>query len=425
MADDAKLVGPDELDILTMLGEDQSTPQDTAEDQPEAPVSPEVLHEPLSGTVTMQFETKRFALQALLEKASRVVPAKDIMPVLKNFLIELTPEGVLRVMATDLELSILSSTEAVRAIVPGSAVFPAKKLLTILREADEGEVEVALADGTARVIIANASWQLRLPAGDDYPMLPDTSDLQLYPVDRVRFLAAVQAVRYAAARESTRANLMMLDVTAGKMTACDGVRFQQAVLGEDFPLSLQIPIGAVDDLLTILRATELESVFVGESENFLVFRVGTDVFVANKLDAQFPDVEKIMLRPALENKYQLQVDRQELIDAVKRVRINADQETSAIGIRIASGRLVVVSRDKYGNAAEEELLAGWDGADRLIVVNHVFLSDMLTMYDAASCQFRLGTDTKSRKSPVMLRDEESGTVGIIQQLSAALLGYDQ
>jgi hypothetical protein len=107
------------------------------------------------------------------------------------------------------------------------------------------------------------------------------------------------------------------------------------------------------------------------------------------------------------------------------VRINADTETSAIGLRISDGHLTVVSRDKYGNAAEEELLAGWSQGDRLIVVNHTFLSDMLTMYDAASCQFRLGTDTKSRKSPVMLSDEESGTVGIIQQLSAALLGYDQ
>jgi DNA polymerase-3 subunit beta len=415
----------EEIDIMSMLGEGEKSEADAEVAVPEEAVSPEVLHQPLEGDVTMQFETKRFAFQQLLEKAARVVPAKDIMPVLKNFLIELTAEGVLRVMATDLELSILSSTEAVRMVVPGSAVFPAKKLLTILREADEGDVEVALAGGTARIIIANASWQLRLPAGDDYPMLPDTSNLQVYPVDRVRFLAAVQAVRGAAARESTRANLMMLDVSNGKMTACDGVRFQQARLGEDFPLSLQIPIGAVDDLLTILRSTELEHVQIGESENFLVFRVGTDVFVANKLDAQFPDVEKIMLRPALENRFELQVDRQELIDAVKRVRINADTETSAIGLRISDGHLTVVSRDKYGNAAEEELLAGWSQGDRLIVVNHTFLSDMLTMYDAASCQFRLGTDTKSRKSPVMLSDEESGTVGIIQQLSAALLGYDQ
>jgi DNA polymerase-3 subunit beta len=424
---------PDIMTMLELADQPGEAPAPNGEaaapSEDEAPFDASIPEAALTEGADIQFGSKRFVIQSLLEKAARVVPQKDIMPVLKNFRFEVAaPDGgapgSLRVIATDLELSILCSTEMIRVQAGGTCVFPAKRLLDILRTADEGEVSIVVAGGQATVEIAQTKWTLKLQSGDDYPELPDTNDVVFHTIDRVKFLAAVQAVRYAAAKDSTRASLMMIDVTEGKMTACDGVRFQQAQLGQDFPLSLQIPVGAIDDLLTILRATELDQVQVGESDHYLVFRVGTDVFVANKLMAEFPDVESLMLRPALANDRRLTIDRTELVDAIKRIRINADPETSALGLRLASGQLTVEAVDKFGNAATETLTAGWAGGDMLIVVNHVFLSEMLQMYDAPSCTFMLGTDTRSRKAPVLLRDEESGNVGIIQQMAASLLGYE-
>lgn len=387
------------------------------------PSVPSLVHPEALVGGSFAFSAKKFLLQMLLERTASVVPTKDIMPVLKNFQFEVAP-GRLTVVATDLELSVVATTEMVEVEAPGTGVFPAKKMLDIVREAaDEGDVRITVINGVAHVAVGKTAWQLKLQPGDDYPQMPDVDAVAFHPVDRIKFLGALHAVRYAAAKDTTRPSLMMIDVSGGKMTACDGVRFQQADLGEDFPLSLRIPTGAIGDLVKLLNSTDLPQIGIGESENYLIFKVGRDVFIANKLMAQFPDMEQLLLRPALENKHELLADRQELVDAIKRVRINADAETSAIELGLTKGKLTVRAADKIGNEAREELDVKWDAGERSLVVNHGFLAEMLAMYDGKSCFFLLGEDTKSRKSPLMLRDDETGTVGIVQQMVSDWVGY--
>lgn len=402
-----------EKNILDVLAAEAEQAESVAA-PPEIPVS-----EGESGA-DLSFTVKRFVFQILLEKASSVVPVKEIAPVLKNYQVEITPSSI-RVIATDMELSILSFTEMVSATGTGTVFFPAKRLLSILREASDGDVMVVIKDGVANIRIGHTSWDLKLANGADYPYMPDVADLTFHQVDRPGFLSAIAAVRYAAAKDATRPHLMLLDFSKGKVTACDGSRFQQAPF--EFPLDVQIPVGAVDDLVRLLRATELESVGVAEHANYLAFRVGSDVFLANKMPVTFPDMEEVILRPALENQDILTVDRSDLLDAIKRVRINTDPETGAIGLRVAPGKLTVMSRDRDHNGAEEEISCGWEGPERMVVVNHTFLSDMLGMYSQVTCTFRLGPDTKSKKSPLFLQDTETGASGVIQRMHAGMVGY--
>lgn len=403
----------DSTDILAdIMAED-------AEYTPEPEETPVV-----TGGSVLWFKAKKFVLQALLERAQRVVPGTNTtLPILTNLLFELTDKR-LRVVATDLERTIISSTEMVEVLAPGAACFPAKKILEIVRVADEGDAEIKAAkDGQAHIEIGRASWELKLHAGADFPMVQDVHDVELTQVDRVTLLNGIHAVRYAATKDVTRQPLRMIDVTNGKMTACDGVRFQQTMLGEDFPLTLKIPVGAIEDLVQMLKATDLPTIGVGEQEHSLVFKVGSDIFVVNKLMAQFPDVEQLLLRPALTNKHKLALDRQELVDAIKRVKINSDPETSAIALALSADRLTVRSKDKLGNEATETLDTAWTAGTRQLVVNHGFLLEMLAMHQGKSCLFFLGDDTRSRKSPLMLKDDDTGTIGVIQQMQSDWAGY--
>lgn len=368
----------------------------------------------ITSNTNVSFTLKKFVLAALLDKAASVIPSRDVMPVLRNFQIEAGPQR-LRVTATDLELSVVAATTLVEVTSGGVAVFPAKKMLDILREAEDATVTVQVTGSTASVRIGRTTWTLKLQGGADYPPMPEFAEAVYAPIDRAKFASALANVRYAACRDANRASLMMIDVRGGRMTACDGARFQQATIGE-FPFELRIPIGAVDDLLKLLRSTDLPEITVGESVNHLIFTVGTDIFVANKLMAQFPDMEALLLRPALENKHRLAVERDELQRAIKRTRINADHETSAIGVHLTNGHLTVMARDKYGNDATETIDADWNEGERTLVVNHAYLTDLLAATSATSATFRLGDDTRTRKAPIMLRDDDAGTIGVVQQM---------
>jgi DNA polymerase III sliding clamp (beta) subunit (PCNA family) len=243
--------------------------------------------------------------------------------------------------------------------------------------------------------------------------MPAITEAEFTTTGRRLFLESLQAVRYAASRDPSRSNLNIIDVREGKLTACDGSRIQQITL-PNFTQNLRIPMSAVDDLIRLLKISELQTVDVGQSNDKLIFRFGSDVFIVNKFEAQFPDMEAQMLRPAMENRHVLTVDKSDLLDAVRRVRINADVESSAIALELAGEQLTITAKDKYGNTAAETLDATFTGAPHTVMVNHRYFAEMVNTHGDTSCVFRLGIDTKTRRTPLLLQSEKG--VAVVQQM---------
>lgn len=396
---------------------------------------------PFAGTAPLDakyapiaFSGKRFVLEKLVQRAGSVVPTKEFAPLLSCFLADLTDTG-LRLTATDMVLTIMASTTAVSASLPegislARVALPAKRLQAILKEAPDGDVTISVDGDTATVTAGTASWKLHLLDDQDFPPTEDITSAQLHETPREPLLAALKAVRYAVSQtKPTMAQVSIAKDSASNVmcvTGCDGTRFARVRLAA-FPLAMSIPAsttpGAVDEVIKLLGSVDVEMVKVGVTDSRLVFQAGSVTLTANKLNLAYPNVDALLLQPALENKDQLVVDLRELSEALRRVRINADPNTSAIGIVLSDGKFTLVSKDTMRNTAEEAIPATWTGGDRKLVVNHKFLSEMLAAHPAASCVFRLGKDTGKKRSPVLLHDLDSGSTGVINQMSATLMGY--
>jgi DNA polymerase III subunit beta len=368
----------------------------------------------------VEFTVKRFILQGMLEKAITVVPTRDVMPVLKDVQVEVT-DAALNIVASDMELSLICTTPLVDVAWPGIVVLPARKFLEIVKFADEGDCHVKVIGRQATVRIKRTSWNLTLAGGSDFPAMPKINEIVMTSVDRHAFTRALTAVRYAACRDAARSSLMMVQIIDGKFVACDGSRLQRADLN-DFHGSFHIPINAVDDLLKLMKSLQQPEISIGQTDHHLVFELDTDVFIVSKLQAHFPDMEAQLLRPALGNDQVLTVDRGELLRVVRRVRINADPETSAIALTLQTGGVQVAARDKYANDASELVEATWSGGERTIMVNHGYLTEMIAGSTSDTLMFYLGPDTKTRKSPLVLKDEVSNTVGVVQQMLSDWVG---
>lgn len=368
----------------------------------------------------LAFSANHEVLHALLERAYVVVTTKEVLPVLKNF--ALTGDAAtnqMQVLASNLEHAMLVSSTMVDVSQGGTALIPAKRLMEVVRSAGPhaGTVAIEVADSAAQIRIGRARWTVRLPQERDYPPVPDLDAMVWSTTDRAAFLAALGSVRGAVSKNVERITLMMIDISHGRLTACDGLRFQQAAL-PGFSLSLQVPANAIDDLGKLLKSTDRTDLEIGTTEHHCAFRLGADLFLVKKLMARFPDMEHLLLRPALENKHALELDRQELIDAIKRVRVNADPDVSAVRLTLTPGTLTVSSSDKHGNSAQETLTVVWDSKDQELTLNHLRLLELLQSQASANCLFKLGTSTKTKKAPLMLRDDAAGTVGVIQQMSS-------
>lgn len=366
-----------------------------------------------------KFTIERGHFQSLLDRIGTVVPTKDSMPILHNFKIDASVDRI-RLTATDLELSILVTTNRVAVDRTGSVLLPARKLAEILREAPAAPVAVECLFGAASVSVGRTAWSIKLVDGTNYPRLPEIADVQLHRVNRVSFLRALISVFAVMPTDNSRPNLLMVNMTRTQMIACDGARFQQAV--GDYPVAMQIPKQAVIDLIKLLKMSELEEIELGTTEYHLVFRIGNDVFIANKLLVEFPDVQQSILAPALKNQSLLAVGRNELIAAIRQVRINANPKTSSIDMILTFDKLTIrAADDKFGNACTAELDAAWVSGDKILTVNYKYLSEMLAMMPNPQCEFFIGDDAKSYKAPLMLKDSQHGVIGVLQQMRSDVL----
>jgi DNA polymerase-3 subunit beta len=384
-----------------------------------------------------EFSVTRFNLHALADWVSAAVSKGATLPVLGCFQVTVSP-GELRLAATDMEISVIAKTLSVAYGGQESAqvYIPAAKLQAILKSAPEGDVKVAVKKNLATVTASGgASWVLKLPDPAGYPEGIFPEEVEFAPVGREKFLAALKTVQHSVCRNAgsplyTQVAVAEAEFAGGRRemsaTSSDSVRLARAPL-PGYPAAMNIPAGALDQLSKLLAGSPVEEAEVGETPQLLVFRVGPVTLAAKRKQDPFPDVEKLVLKPAQENKDRLGVDRAELLSAIARVKINADSSTSAIALNLASdhggGTLTVVSRDKNNNSAQETIPADWDAGDRLVVVNHQFLTDMLTVHPSGACAFWLGKPLGKRRPAVLLSDDESGVTGVIPQMAPELVGY--
>jgi len=265
----------------------------------------------------------------------------------------------------------------------------------------------------AEITAKRAMWTLKLMNAADFPDVPDVLEQKFDTLDRKVFLAAVQRTASAAPADTYRPELSILNIADGKVQATDGVRFHQTLLKYDG--NVQIPVQAVEDLIRFLRMVEDEKIQIAQSENHVVFKFGVDTFIATKATATFPNVEKALLVPAREScKDKLIVDRQQLADGIKRVRLTADVDTNLVVLALADGLLTLSSKDRDGNRAVQELDVAWKKGERKLGFNWIYLLDSLGAVSSDKVTALIGPDSKQKKTAMIL--EDTGFVAVLNQL---------
>jgi len=406
----------DDVDILKWLDQEEAA-------RPRLEVRSANTNTLTSDTVTGTcFEIQREVLLSLLEKAIGVVPTRDMIPVYTNFQFRVA-EDQLQVVASSQEMSIVVSTTQIQTKVTGVEVFPARTLLAIIKETSVGtSVYIEVTASGAVIVAGSFSAEIRMSSGKGFPTTANLKDVVFHQVNRIKFIDAITTVKYALPGKdySGQDTMRMINIKGGKFTACDGSRFQQTRI-EDFKLSLKLPTFSINSLLKILSSSDQEMLEIGEVKGSIVFRLDNTIFYMNKLDDPYPNVEQLWLRPALSNDQELRVNRQQLITAIKQVKIAADSDSNAIAMLLEDNQIKVVAKDT-NNSASAIIPCVWDGKPRTIVVNYTHLAEMLKAYNQSECQIFLGEDAKGRKAPILLKDSETQAIATISQMVAYRAG---
>ncbi|PYS98151.1 MAG: DNA polymerase III subunit beta [Acidobacteria bacterium] len=329
----------------------------------------------------MEFTIKQQVLKEELGYIQGVVERKSTIPVLSNILIESLGEGEIRILGTDLDVTIRCDAEA-EIKQAGSMCIQARKLFDIVRTLDGGDVHFKkLENEWVQMKAGRASFRLAGVSREQYPELPIfksapmklSSDIFNYFIHNTAFAITNEQSRFTL----SGAKFMIADGKA-RMVTTDGHRlaFIEKAIDDagDTTMDVLIPKKALTELVKISRDSDGEIQF-GEDQNHIYFQTGGRLLITRKLSGNFPNYEMVMPK---DNDKTVVFDLVEMKNAVRRISLMADERNRSVRITIRKDEVEITAQSSEEGEGQEFVQAEYDGTEEVTLgFNWQYLQEFL------------------------------------------------
>ena len=329
----------------------------------------------------MEFTIKQQVLKEELGYIQGVVERKSTIPVLSNILIESLGEGEIRILVTDLDVTIRCDAEA-EIKQAGSMCIQARKLFDIVRTLDGGDVHFKkLENEWVQMKAGRASFRLAGVSREQYPELPIfksapmklSSDIFNYFIHNTAFAITNEQSRFTL----SGAKFMIADGKA-RMVTTDGHRlaFIEKAIDDagDTTMDVLIPKKALTELVKISRDSDGEIQF-GEDQNHIYFQTGGRLLITRKLSGNFPNYEMVMPK---DNDKTVVFDLVEMKNAVRRISLMADERNRSVRITIRKDEVEITAQSSEEGEGQEFVQAEYDGTEEVTLgFNWQYLQEFL------------------------------------------------
>lgn len=363
----------------------------------------------------MEFKISRENFLNSLSKVQAVVEKKNTMPVLSNILIKADKSG-LSLSGTDLEVGLISNTAA-QVIKGGEITVPSKRLFEIIREINQSEVQVKLAENDRLDILAGSS-HFKIPGlkADEFPKLPEIQS-DTYELSCELFSKLFDKTSFAMSTDETRQNLAGLFLEKEgedliRMVATDGHRLslmeqelEGGVLGG---VSVIIPKKGISELKKIV--SQEGSFELAIDKKNLLARKGNESLFVRLIEGEFPDYKRVIPQ---ETGTIASISKESLVGALRRVSLLSNERSRGVILNFSSGHLEVTINNPDLGEAQEEMKIDYKGEKISIGFNAKYLLDVLAAMEDETIFISLQNDL----APCMLKSEkDSGFTAVVMPM---------
>ena len=328
----------------------------------------------------MQFTIKQSVLKEELGYIQGVVERKTTIPVLSNILIESLGEGSIRIVGTDLDVTIRCDAEA-DIKTPGAMCVQARKLFDIVRNLGDGDIHFSKTDNEwVELKAGRAKFRLAGVNKEQFPEVPGFKSAPLKLAGDV-FNYFIQNTAFAITNETSRFTLsgakFIIGGDTAKMVTTDGHRLayieKKLDAASETNMDALIPKKALLELVKIARGGEGEIAF-GEDQNHIYFETGGRLLITRKLTGNFPNYEMVMPK---DNDKRVTFDLADMKSAVRRISLMADERNRSIRMTVKPGEVEVTAQSSEEGEGVEVVPADYDGEETLLAFNHQYLQEFL------------------------------------------------
>lgn len=333
----------------------------------------------------MKFVISSTELLSHLQAISRVISNKNTLPILDNFLFQLS-DNELKITASDLETTLITTIQLENVTDEGSIAIPARILTDTLKEFPDQPLTFDINNETFGVVITteNGKYNVVGQNGEDFPQLPVIKDDQKNSIQLSAdiILNGITKTLFATADDELRPvmNGIFIELYPDNMTfvASDAhklVRYRRMDVKADQEASFILPKKPAGLLKAILPKEENDVLIEFDDKNAF-FTLSNYKLVSRLVEGNYPSYNSVI---PTNNPNKLTIDRLELYNALKRVALFSNQASNLVKLDLKGNQLNVSAQDiDFSISANERLNCQYEGDDMEIGFKSSFLIEILS-----------------------------------------------
>ena len=349
----------------------------------------------------MKFVIKKEDLYNGINIVEKAASTKALQPVLANIYIETIDNGTIKLIATDLDLTVTAQVDA-QVEEEGKITLPSSTLKEIVSKLGNKLITFEMAPETNIVNITcqNSKFDIIGISADEFPREVynvDTSCADCLEIEIKPLTKAVNQAGFAAASYEV-SNLLsgiVCDVQNEilEIASTDGnrlARFREQIKNpEGKSQRLIIPSRALNEFIRISYYMEEDSVKIYTEKTKIIFKSEKTTLISRLLDGQYPNYN--LLIPSESPKNAL-VNVAQFIAAIERVAIMVNDKTCIVKLEFSNNTLKLTAYTSTSGKSEEEVAINYSDDELSIAFNYKFILQALKNLDSEEVRVGLNTN---------------------------------
>ncbi len=350
----------------------------------------------------MRFIISSNLLLKNLQKISGVMSTSNTLPILEDFLFELSENNQLKITASDLETTMTVDVQVEMAENPGKVAIPAKILLEILKtfpdipvtlsvDLNSQEVEMLAGEGKYKLIGHNS---------DEFPQVPEMEETESLTLNASLLVNAFNKTLFATGNDEMRPvmsgvycemksdHINFVATDAHKL-----VRYRRYDIKPGKESSFILPKKPLSHLKNIMADDADLEVLLEYNPKNVVLSFDNIKLTARLIDGKYPNYEAVI---PTQNPYKMVVNRKNLLNSLRRVSIFGSKSTHQVRFKISGQELVLTAEDiDYSSEAKERLSCNYEGENIEIGFNSKFMLEILNTLESENIDLELSAPNRA------------------------------
>jgi DNA polymerase-3 subunit beta len=325
----------------------------------------------------MKFTCERSTLLKEIAIANEIIASKNAISILSNMFFE-AKDGSLTIKATDMKVNFETSVP-VDVLESGSVTVYGDKFYGILNSIPDGEILFEQIGSRINIkpSAKKASFHLNSRASDTFPQFT-AGGKDFFEMPIKDFKEMIRQTIFAISDDETRyfMNGVFFEKSDDKfvMVATDGRRL--AYIEKPSAANLNNFSGVIihPKILNVImrRAGDEGMAAISVTDKTIFVQFGSYKLSSVLIEGQFPNYRRVIPENQ-ENKFT--VNRQEMLDALKRVSLLVEQKSHRIYLELSTGAVSIFCEENDIGNAREDISCKYNGEALTIALNYRYIEE--------------------------------------------------